>query len=504
MKILFATSECTPFAKTGGLADVLGELPYAILSLLNKETNGSQVVTVLPKYLLIGEKSFDLQKLPGKILVSVGDRIEEGIVWKTVRPDPLGQNGDVTVYFIENKKYFDRPALYRTAEKDFVDNDERFIFFSRAVLELCKFVDFVPDIVHCHDWQTGLIPAYLKTVYRADAFFHRTATVFTIHNIAYQGIFPKQTLFWAGFSWHDFTPEYLEYYNQICFLKAGLVYADKISTVSPTYAQEVMESAEFGRGMEGVLKVRKEDFVGILNGLDTQTWDPSKDLNLAMLFSIEDPDLIKKKKVCKKNLQKSLQLPAKEKVPLIGMVARLDLQKGFLKVGEILRKILDKGIQFQWVVLGLGDQNIRDLLSAIAKEYPHQVSFKIGFNSELAHKIYGGADLFFMPSEFEPCGLGQMIALRYGCIPIVTPTGGLRDTVEPWDPTTGKGTGFISSKISTASLIQSLETALKTYCDPVQWEKLVRNAMKKNFSWSHSAMRYLELYRSALKSRLEI
>lgn len=517
MKILFAASEATPFVKTGGLADVLGSLPQAIQSRLQKEKQkGSQVAVVLPKYSLIEESSFSFKPLTGKILVPVGDRIETGTIWtldpskrashSTPRPPhpphpPHPQLKNLSVYFIENRKYFNRSALYRTEKGDFDDNDERFIFFSRAVLELCKFIDFVPDIIHCHDWQTGLIPAYLKTLYHTDAFFHRTATVFTIHNIAYQGLFPKQTLFLAGFNWHDFTPEKLEYYEQINFLKAALVFADKISTVSPTYSQEVREKSEFGRGMEGVLKARSKDFFGILNGLDRSEWDPAKDSNLLARFSQKSKNLIATKKICKKNLQKTLQFSLNESVPLVGMVSRLDPQKGFGRVIEVVQELLHHGEKFQWVILGSGDKEIQELLTNLSKQFSKQISFQTGFNNKLAHKIYGGSDLFFMPSEFEPCGLGQMIAMRYGTIPVVSPTGGLLDTVFPWDQKTGKGTGFVSAENSASSLLESLQNSFKIYQNSVQWEKLVQNAMAQDFSWELSAGHYLELYKAALDDR---
>lgn len=516
MKVLFTGSECIPFAKTGGLADVLGELPQAMASrsvpasvgeLLSSRVFGPpptkskkvEVITVLPLYSQIDRKKFPVEKIPGKIFVAIGDRVEEGAVYALQLP-PGKKAVSHRVYFIHQPKYFDRPELYRDAEKDFDDNDERFIFFSKAVLELAKLIDFKPDIIHCHDWQTALIPAYLKTLYRIDAFFHRTASVFTIHNIAYQGLFSKHSLFLAGFSWHDFTPDKLEYYDQFNFLKSGLVYADKITTVSPTYAKEVQ--GQWGRGMEGILKTRAKDFVGILNGLEKNEWNPSKDPITAAKFSKKSKDLVQKKSLCKAELQKTVGLPEDASVPLIGMVTRLDPQKGVHRLGEIVPQLCENQMPFQWIVLGSGDKNISDILKSLAKKYPEQFAFESGFNNDLAHKIYAGSDLFFMPSEFEPCGLSQIISMRYGTVPIVTPTGGLQDTVIRFDPQTGTGTGFVAAEISNPALTAAILKAFEVYEDRAAWNQCVANAMAGNFSWEVSAQSYLDLYEEALKSKL--
>ena len=502
MKILFATSECNPFVKTGGLADVLGSLPPALASVRSGEK--TEVAVVLPKYSQIDQDRFPLKALPGKFWIPIGDRAEEATVWTVdaSRPENAALP-KVPFYFIDNRKYFHRPGIYQTPEKDFPDNDERFIFFSRAVLELAKFVDFRPDVIHCHDWQTGLVPAYLKTLYRTDAFFHRTASLFTIHNIAYQGIFPRHSLFLAGFSWHDFTPERLEYYDQVCFLKAGLVCADKLSTVSPTYCEEVQKHSEFGRGMEGILRSRSKDFHGILNGLDYAEWDPAKDANLAKKYSPKMKDWAARKKADKRALQDYCRLPPTDD-PLIGMVSRLDPQKGFNRVIELLPQIMDSGVRLQWAILGSGDKRIREAVASFAKRYPRGVSVHFTFNNELAHRIYAGADFFFMPSEFEPCGLSQMISMKYGTIPIVTPTGGLKDTVRNWNPAARSGTGFVSAEVATPALSDAVRDALKAYANPSQWETLRKNAMTQDFSWKSSAEKYLELYRKAVQDRISL
>lgn len=495
MKIVFAVSECAPYVKTGGLADVAGSLPPALLAQSKKPL---QIIRVLPRYSVVEKNFSNWEVLPGKILVPIGDRLEAGTIGESTETNSRKKRSWLKTYFIGNKKYFDRPGIYRSKDKDFDDNDERFIFFSRAVLELCKWIDFQPDILHCHDWQTGLIPAYLKTVYQIDAFFHKTAALFTIHNIAYQGNFPKHSLFLAGFSWHDFTPAKLEYYDQLSFLKAGLIYADKITTVSPTYAKEIQSSPKFGCGMEGILKTRDQDFVGILNGLDEEEWNPAKDREIAVNFSAKSKDYWSAKQKCKLDLQRALHFEPVPAVPLVGMVTRLDRQKGINLLPKIVPELIARGRKFQWVVLGLGDRALQELLENLAKQAPNFFVFHNEFNNSLAHKIYAGSDIFFMPSEFEPCGIAQMIALRYGTVPVVSAVGGLKDTVLPFSSQTGKGTGFVCAEFSEPAFLETLETAFSLYRQQESWQKLVSNALSQNFSWKRPAEEYLKLYQSLI------
>lgn len=483
MKILLAASEVVPFCKTGGLADVAGALPLAL------KAQKHSVRVVVPKYRDIKIDRFGIKDTGIKFLIPMGDVVDEVTLWE----GKLDNN--IPAYFIGCDKYFDRNGLYRGSNgNDFPDNDERFILFSRAVLEAAKAVDFKPDIIHCHDWQTGLIPAYLATLYRIDAFFRSTATVFTIHNIAYQGAFPKSTLFRAGFPWYEFTPDKLEFYGQISFLKAGMVYATVINTVSPTYVRETMSGPEFGRGMEGVLIARKDSFFGITNGLDVAAWDPAKDEHLAAPFTKKS---LEKKRLCKKDLQTRLGLKADDLAPLIGMVSRLDDQKGFDMVAKILPQIIDAGAQL--VILGVGSPHYHDMLNKWCQRYPQQVAVSLSFDDPLAHRIYGGCDIFLMPSRFEPCGLGQMIAMRYGAIPVVTPTGGLSDTVEPYISATNSGAGFVARSISAEVVWESLSSAMVAYRRPKDWVTLQNNAMSKNFSWNTSVKKYVELYKQALE-----
>lgn len=482
MKILQVASECVPFAKTGGLADVVGALPSA----LKKKRHDVRIV--LPKYAKIDVAEFGLKPIPGHFFIPLGDRFEIASLWEGKT------KSGVPVYFLENEKYFGREELYRTQEADYEDNDERFIFFSRAALEAAKFLDFKPDIVHCHDWQTGLIPVYLKTLYKIDAFYHRTASVFTIHNMAYQGIFSKETLFLAGLGWHEFTTDKLEYYDKINFLKAGIVYADLLNTVSPTYAREIQSSPEMGSGLEGTLAQRSGELSGILNGLDTQEWNPATDAHLASRYSALKPA---GKAKCKADLQKTVGFAVSPDIPVIGMVSRLDPQKGCDLVLAAMDALLGQK-KIQWVVVGLGNKEYHDRLAKLSEDYPEWVHAALDFAEPLAHKVYAGADLFLMPSRFEPCGLGQMIAMRYGAAPIVSRTGGLVDTVEPFDAKKGEGEGFVCSEISAAGVQKAVLEAVSVFENKPAWKQITANAFRRDFSWDLSVQEYLKMYAKAL------
>ncbi|OIO03903.1 MAG: glycogen synthase GlgA [Elusimicrobia bacterium CG_4_10_14_0_2_um_filter_56_8] len=483
MKILIAASEAFPFCKTGGLADVTGALSQVF-----SRTEGTEVVLFLPRYRNVGGGAFSLKAAGGSFLIPMGNHVETATMSRV-------QWGKVAVYFIENPKYFDRPGMYRSAAGDFEDNDERFIFFSRAVLEGAKFIGFKPDIIHCHDWQTGLVPAYLRTLSRLDSFFSKTASVFTVHNIAYQGMFPKETLLKAGFSWQDFTPERLEYYGGINFMKAGLIFADLITTVSPTYAGEIQYRAEFGHGMDGVLRHRASDLFGILNGIDDEIWDPATDTFLERGYELKS--FRRGKAASKKALQKELGLEENKDTVLAGVVSRLDSQKGLDVLLNAAPEFLDK---MQFVVLGQGDPGLSDAFSALSAANPRRAAFKVGFNESLAHRIYAGADIFVMPSRFEPCGLPQMISMRYGALPLVTRTGGLKDTVfyngEPKD-----SNGFAIDDADEGQLRSVLGHIISLYAWKENWNMMVRNAMSGDYSWSKSAEAYLKLFNIAAQRR---
>lgn len=444
------------------------------------------VRVILPKYKTIRAQEFGIKETGEMIRVSMGDRIETGDIRATKT-----EKG-IKVYFINHEGFFGRSGLYGGKSGDYADNAERFIFFSRAVLEACKAMEFRPDIIHCHDWQTGLIPAYLKTLFKTDAFFQHTASVMTIHNMAYQGVFPKTILPLTGLPWSEFTMDKIEFYDQVNFLKAGLAYADKLTTVSPTYAQQVQSSVEFGYGLEGFLQKRSTDFSGILNGLDVDEWNPARDPFLAKSF---DLDSMAGRRDCKAHLQHSLKLPMDARIPMLAMVARLDRQKGVDLLASIVPTLMSRPLQL--VVLGQGDPQLQDLLERFETQYPQSFRSRSDFNDPLAHHIYGGCDIFLMPSRFEPCGLGQLIAMRYGAIPVVSDTGGLHDTVRP---VTGKesGTGFLFSPGSAAGFRGAIQDALHFYSDKTAWGRLQRRAMLNNFSWDQSAQSYLDIYRQAL------
>ncbi|MFH1458375.1 MAG: glycogen synthase GlgA [Candidatus Omnitrophota bacterium] len=456
MKILFASSEVVPFAKTGGLADVAGALPLAL------EALGEEVIIVLPRYKAISGSKFNLQRIKEDISYSV-----------------IGKN--IKVYFIEENKYFDRDGLYQDKTGDYKDNLERFCYYCARSLELLKEIHFRPDIIHVNDWQTCLIPVYLKTRYAQDPFFKNTRTVLTVHNIGYQGLFPKEEFPTLGLDWGVFTMEGLEYYGKINILKGGLEFSDLINTVSPTYALEI-RTKEFGFGLEGVLNKRRDRLFGILNGLDYKIWNPETDPWIAKNFSLKTAQGKLKNK---EDLQKICRLPVASDVPLVGIVSRLAQQKGF----DILAQGLDSicRLNLQLVILGTGDLEYHQILKDMVKEYPKVISLHLKFDDCLAHKIYAGSDIFLMPSKYEPCGLGQMISFRYGTLPLVFKTGGLADTVS-------KDNGFVFEHYTKEELIKTITKAIATFKNKEKWKRLAAFAMQRNFSWEESAKKYLELY----------
>lgn len=480
MKILFVASECVPFCKTGGLADVIGALPKE----LRKRRHDVRVI--LPKYKTIRSQEFGIKETGEWVRIPMGNRIETADLRAT-----RTEKG-VRVYFVNHEGYFGRPGLYRTSTGDYSDNAERFIFFNKAVLEACKALEFRPDVIHCHDWQTGLVPAYLKSTLKHDAFFQHTATLFTIHNMAYQGIFPKSVFPLTGLPWSEFTMQRLEFYDQINFLKSGLAYSELITTVSPTYAQQVQSHGDFGVGLEDFLRGRSKDVVGILNGLDTEEWDPAKDPFLPKNFDVES---IAGRKDCKTHLQDSLKLPLNPEIPILSMVARLDPQKGVDLLASCIPELMSKNVQL--VVLGQGDARLQGMLEHYERQFPSAIRVRSDFNEPLAHHIYAGSDIFLMPSRFEPCGLGQLIAMRYGTIPVVANTGGLHDTVVP---VTGRdtGTGFLFRPGDAAAFMGGIQEALRYFEDKSFWTALRRRAMSSDFSWTKSSEDYLSLYRRAL------
>jgi starch synthase len=479
MKILFAASEATPFAKTGGLADVAGSLPPAIASL------GHEVRVVMPYYRQVAQQAFGIKHI-ATFPVPLGTWME--------RCDVLEgrMSGDVVVYFVKKDIYYDRPELYQTKRADYPDNAERFIFFSRAILELCRSIGYNPDIIHCNDWQTGLVPVYLKTAYRGSDSLIRAKAVFTVHNLGYQGLFWHWDMRLTGLGWDVFTPEGIEFWGKINFLKAGLVYSDIITTVSKTYSREI-QSPEYGNGLEGVLMNRARDLFGIVNGIDYRIWDPARDHDIASTFSAARRT---GKILCKKALCAAVRM-RQTKAPLIGMVTRLVDQKGLDILTEALPEIMSLGIQL--VILGTGDEKYHRILSDAADRYANKMHVLLRYDDSFAKKVYAGCDMFLMPSLYEPCGLGQMIALRYGAVPIVRRTGGLSDTVADYDPKTGQGTGFLFDEYSAPALVDCLRRAIEVYSNRKKWNGMVRNGMNQDFSWERSAGEYVKVYRKAVR-----
>lgn len=488
LNILFLSSEVEPFAKTGGLADVSSALPQAIKEL------GHEIRIMMPRYRFISERKFKLHDIIRlkEIPVPIGKNSEIGNV-KSSFISNLKEK--VQVYFLDNANYFGRDGIYQNlvGKKDYKDNDERYIFFCRGVLETLKRLGWQPDIIHCNDWQTGIVPAYIKTLYASDEFFKSIKTVFTIHNMAYQGAFTSESFEKSGLPKSVFHSEGVEAYGKFNFLKTGLHYADAITTVSERYAEEICSSDEYGAGLNGLLAKRKKDLTGILNGIDYEVWNPLTDEYIYRKFDIKSIDA---KLDNKKALLQRFNIPYKEGVILIGGISRLVEQKGFDLVIEILDEMMKLNVHF--ILLGSGEKAVEKKFETMHKKYSHQMGVFFGFDNELAHLIEAGSDLFLMPSRYEPCGLNQMYSMRYGTIPVVRATGGLDDTVEDYVGG-GKGTGFKFEKYDAKELLKAVQRAIKVYQQPEEWKKLMRNGMQKDFSWEHSAKKYVNLYKELLR-----
>ena len=482
VKVLFLTPEVVPFAKTGGLADVAGALPNALRHL------GAEVEVMLPFYRVVREGKFQTRPLLKDLAVPLGN--------SELTAQVLGAKTEagLSVYFIEQEDLYDRPNLYGTPLGDYYDNLERFAFFARAALETAATLSLKPNVIHCHDWQTGLVPALLKGPYRDSISLGAPATVFTIHNLGYPGLFPAEKLSLTGLSKNAFFhPEGLEYYGKISLLKAGIVYSDAITTVSPAYAKEI-QTAEHGMGLEGILRHRRAHLQGILNGVDYSLWDPSQDPHIPAHYS---PRKMAGKKGCKEALIQEMGLnPALTKRPVLGMVSRLDVQKGLDLLVQILDDILSLDVGL--VILGSGDEQIQQAIQQAAQRYPGRISLKIGFDEPLAHRIMAGADILLIPSRYEPCGLTQMYALKYGTVPVVRATGGLDDTIVQLISRTGRGNGLKFRPYKAAAFQQAIRKTVALFTDLKAWRKLMANGMKADFSWERSARKYLELYKTLL------
>ena len=483
LKVLFLSSEVMPFAKTGGLADVAGALPSALKRL------GVDVRLVMPFYRVIREGAYNTLVILKDIEIPYGEKTLKADISETSLGD------EIPVYLVEREDMFDRPNLYGNSRGDYYDNLERFSFFSHAALKISQAIGFSPDVVHCHDWQTGLVPALLKGPYKTSNGLSNASSVFTIHNMGYQGIFNSEKLAMTGLSGPlYFHPEGLEYWGDISLLKAGIVYSDAITTVSPTYAGEII-SHEYGLGMEGVLLGRQKALHGILNGVDYDKWDPVKDINLSAHYSRQ---AMSGKKKCKRELlrETSLDLSLYDK-PLLGMITRLDKQKGLDILIPVLEDVLK--LDASMILLGSGDEQIEIALRKAADRNPGRMAIFTGFNDPLAHRIMAGADIFLIPSRYEPCGLTQMYALKYGTVPVVRATGGLNDTIEQYDNQKMKGNGFKFVQYDSIALLDAVKLAIRCYKDKTAWKRLMANGMKSDFSWDRSAERYLNIYGSIKK-----
>jgi starch synthase len=480
MRILMVTPEAVPFAKTGGLADVAGALPRALVRL------GHEVDVVMPRYRKITAGSI-LDRLP----VALGAEVTDTDFFAVT-------DGGVRTIFVAHAAYYDRDHLYGIAERDYADNAERFAFLSQAALSWAAASEPY-DVVHAHDWQTGLIPVLQAQMFRSGQLPWRLPTVFTIHNLAYQGIFDASWLPRLGLPWDLMRMDALEYWGRISFLKAGVVFSRLLTTVSPRYAQEI-QTSDFGFGFDGILRERGADLIGILNGIDYDHWDPSADPNLPAPYTASRLD---GKRLSKRALHEALHLPATDDVlakPTIGLVSRLVDQKGFDLLAALADELPRLGATL--TLLGSGERRYEDLWLGLSARFPDRIGVQIGFDERLAHLIEGGADLFLMPSRFEPCGLNQMYSLRYGTVPLVRATGGLFDTVRNFDPGTGEGTGFTFDEYSPQALLGTLRWALGVFTDQGSWKRIQVAGMQQDFSWDASARRYAEVYERAAASRV--
>lgn len=481
LKILFISAEVSPFAKTGGLADVAGSLPKALAAM------GNDVRIVMPRYRTIRSGMSYLADFP----VQLDNRNETCIVRQTdVNFRTEGENGKLPVYFIDNYNYFDREGIYCH-----FDDAERFAFFCKAVMEMLPKINFQPDIIHCNDWHTGPVCMLLEEIYRKSPFYSNMSTVFTVHNLEYQGNFPGEVLRLFNVGTEVFTAEKVEFYGMFSFMKAGLVYADVINTVSGVYAREI-QTPQYGERLEGLLKKRSDDLYGIVNGISLEEFDPETDPRIFRNFGLEN---IEDKKQNKYALQKEMSLPVRD-VPMIGLISRLSGQKGLDLIIEKLDRIMGHDLQF--VLLGTGDEYYETAFKNARVRYPDKMGVYIGFNATLAQRIYAGCDMFLMPSRFEPCGLGQIISLRYGAIPIVRATGGLAETIIDFNTDNKNGNGFSFGEFSSDALLEAVERALEVYENrPDTWKELVRKAMEQDFSWNKSAVKYVDLYYLAAGKR---
>jgi starch synthase len=489
VNIVYLTSEAVPFAKTGGLADVCGTLPVRVSGM------GHRAMLIMPAFRSVRHSGIPVESTDISFAVAMSDRKLIGCrLLKSRLPE-----GDVPVWFIDQPQYFDRDGIYGTSQGDYPDNAERFAFFCRAAIQAMVRIGGTIDVVHCNDWQSGLVPALLAADRRPIPSLRGAVTAMTIHNLAYQGQFPREMFSWTGLDWRHFNQDEFEFHNQLNFLKTGIITADTITTVSPKYAQEI-RTVEHGCGLEAVLEFVSDRVVGITNGIDKSIWNPSTDHKLTTHYDLAT--WRQGKAGNKRSLQEQFHLQTDDTIPMIGLVGRLASQKGWDLVLPVLRWHLEENRPTQWIVLGSGDAGYERELHALSQKYPQRFALHLGFDDTLAHRIEAGADVFLMPSQYEPCGLNQLYSLRYGTVPIVNPTGGLADTVVDCTPQTlaeQTATGFYLDDFSAEALDHAIGKSLRLrFHQPQQWEQLVRTGMSQDWSWTSSAEHYVQLYEKTL------
>ncbi len=490
MNILLATSEAVPFAQTGGLADVCGALPRELAAL------GQQIAVIMPAYRQIHQCGVPIEPTGVHFEIPIGSKLVPGSFLKSYLPDSR-----VPVYFVKQDQYYDRPDLYREAGKDYVDNCERFVFFSRAVLEAIRLLNLKVDVLHANDWQTGLVPALLKIEHAGVPLYENISSLFTIHNMAYQGVFWHWDMLLTGLDWKFFNWQQMEFFGNLNLLKTGLVFADRLNTVSSRYAEEI-QTAPLGCGLEGVLQSRRNFLTGIINGVDYSQWNPATDSYLSANYA---PQTVQQgKAMCKAALQKRLGLPVAKDIPVVAFIGRLVEQKGIDLLNAVIRDWVQSR-EVQWVILGTGEPVYHEQFSMLAERNPQRVATKLEFSQALAHEIEAGADMLVMPSRYEPCGLNQLYSLKYGTVPIVRATGGLADTVIDTSEATmvsGTATGFSFRETSPLALGETLERACNYFAQRELWQRLIAAGMRQDWSWSKSAQQYIELHRlTASQSR---
>ncbi len=484
LKILLASSEVAPFAKTGGLADVAGSLPSALQEM------DCEVSVFLPFYRHTKTQDLNIKLVKRGLKAELGHWDFDFSLFHTKREG-------VDFYFIDKEEYYDRDFLYGTPQGDYPDNAKRFAFFANAVLTGAQAINFKPDIIHCNDWQSALIPFYIKYKFQNSDFLKHAKTLFTVHNLAYQGLFEKDIMPELGIGYEFFTPDTLEFWDKFSFMKAGILYSNAISTVSAGYAREIL-TKEFGCGLDGLLNVRKNDLYGVLNGVDYSEWNPKVDRYIKAKY---DETSLEGKEICKKDLLSEMKLSPGADKPLLGVISRLAAQKGIDIIADCAEAITKLGASL--VILGTGDEKYHKILTALAKKYPKTIAVKIAFDNSLAHKIEAGSDMFLMPSRYEPCGLNQMYSLKYATIPLVRATGGLDDTIIDYtkDPKNANGFKFNEAEIS--DFMDALKRAVSVYKNKKQWHSLMLKAMSEDFSWGHSAKEYIKLYKKIQGARCE-